>query len=100
MVRDIGLAEELAQDALVVALEQWPRSGIPDKPGAWLMATARHRAIDHIRHARLLERKHQQLGHELEQDFHEDVDDPIGDDLLRLMFVACHPILPSESRVA
>jgi len=103
MVRDVGLAEELAQDALVAALEQWPRSGIPDKPGAWLMAAAKHRAIDRLRRAKLIERKHAELGRELEAegegatpDFDAAVDDDIGDDLLRL----CHPVLSTEARVA
>jgi RNA polymerase sigma-70 factor, ECF subfamily len=107
IVRDVGLAEELAQDALLAALEQWPRSGIPDKPGAWLMATAKHRAIDRLRHHKLAERKHAELGRELD-DEHESalariedaLDDDIGDDLLRLMFTACHPVLSTESRVA
>jgi len=107
MVRDVGLAEELAQDALVAALEQWPKSGIPDKPGAWLMATAKHRAIDRLRRAKLIERKHTQLGHELETrgegitpDLDAALDDDIGDDLLRLIFTACHPVLSTEARVA
>src|SRR5690242_3976075 len=107
IVRDVGRAEELAQDALVAALEQWPVEGIPDRPGAWLMATAKHRAIDQIRRNALLERKHEQLGHELEEqqartglDLTADFDDTIGDDLLRLLFTACHPILPPEARVA
>jgi RNA polymerase sigma factor (sigma-70 family) len=107
MVRDVGLAEELAQDALVAALEQWPESGIPDNPGAWLMAAAKHRAIDHFRRNRLLERKHEELGREIEMrqeaavaDFDAAIDDNIGDDLLRLVFTACHPMLSSEARVA
>ncbi len=107
MVRDIGRAEELAQDALVAALEQWPASGVPANPGAWLMATAKHRAIDHLRRNKLLERKHVELGLELEsrQDnaVHEmeaALDDDVGDDLLRLVFTACHPVLSSEARVA
>ena len=105
MVRDVGLAEELAQDALVSALEQWPRSGIPDKPGAWLMAAAKHRAIDRIRRAKLIERKHEELGREIEAEAAEPdldaaLDDDIGDDLLRLMFTACHPVLATEARVA
>jgi RNA polymerase sigma-70 factor (ECF subfamily) len=107
VVRDVGVAEELAQDALVAALEQWPQSGIPDNPGAWLMATARHRAIDAIRRRKMLDRKHEQIGHELEseQEFGpsdpaEAIDDDIGDDLLRLMFTACHPVLATEARVA
>jgi RNA polymerase sigma-70 factor, ECF subfamily len=107
MVRDIGLAEDLAQDALVAALEQWPESGVPDKPGAWLMATAKHRAIDLLRRQTLLERKHEELGRESEirqkqsaPDLDAVMDDDVGDDLLRLIFTACHPILPAESRVA
>ena len=107
MVRDVGLAEELAQDALVAALEQWPESGIPDNPGAWLMATAKHRAIDRLRRSKLLERKHQELGREIEArqetavaDLEAAIDDDVGDDLLRLIFTACHPVLSSEGRVA
>jgi RNA polymerase sigma factor (sigma-70 family) len=106
IVRDVGLAEDLAQDALVAALEQWPESGIPEKPGAWLMATAKHRAIDHFRRNTRMERKHEELGRELEQkemavpDFEAALDDDVGDDLLRLVFTACHPVLPTESRVA
>jgi RNA polymerase sigma-70 factor, ECF subfamily len=107
MLREVGLAEELAQDALVAALEQWPRSGIPVKPGAWLMAAAKNRAIDRLRRARLIERKHQELGHQLETagdgetpDLDAALDDDIGDDLLRLMFTACHPVLSTEARVA
>jgi len=107
IVRDVGRAEELAQDALVAALEQWPTEGIPEKPGAWLMATAKHRAIDQIRRNVLLERKHEQLGHELQEqqaqtglDLSAELDDSIGDDLLRLVFTACHPILSEEARVA
>ena len=107
IVRDVGLAEELAQDALVVALEKWPESGVPDKPGAWLMAAAKHRAIDHLRRKKLLERKHEELGRELEAqqeaavaDLDRRVDDEIGDDLLRLVFIACHPVLSTEARVA
>ena len=107
MVRDVGLAEELAQDALVAALEQWPESGVPDNPGAWLTAAAKHRAIDHFRRNKLLERKHVELGRELEirqedavADFDAAIDDDIGDDLLRLVFTACHPVLSSEARVA
>jgi RNA polymerase sigma factor (sigma-70 family) len=107
LVRDVGVAEELAQDALVTALEQWPRSGIPDNPGAWLMATAKHRAIDHLRRERMLARKHEVLGHELEMEqrtnggkVEASADDEIGDDLLRLMFVACHPLLSTEARTA
>ncbi|MET4568175.1 RNA polymerase sigma factor [Rhodanobacter soli] len=107
MLRDVGLAEELAQDALVVALEQWPNTGVPDNPGAWLMTTAKHRAIDRLRRSKLLERKHLELMHELEAEQEQQVsvveaalDDHIGDDLLRLMFTACHPVLPIDARVA
>ena len=105
MLRDVGRAEELAQDALVAALEQWPRSGVPDNPGAWLMATAKHRAIDVLRRDALLVRKHQELGHELEDAHGGDeieiaFEDDVGDDLLRLMFTACHPLLSTEARVA
>ena len=103
---DIGLAEELAQDALVAALERWPESGIPDNPGAWLMATAKHRAIDRLRRGKLLDRKHGELGHEMAElelsmpDLEAALDDDVGDDLLRLMFSACHPLLSTEARVA
>jgi RNA polymerase sigma-70 factor (ECF subfamily) len=106
IVRDVGLAEELAQDALVTALERWPESGVPDNPGAWLMAAAKHRAIDHLRRNKLLERKHEELARELEAqektvpDFDAALDDDIGDDLLRLVFTACHPVLSTEARVA
>jgi len=107
VVRDIGLAEDLAQEALVVALEQWPESGIPQNPGAWLMATARHRAIDLLRRGRRLERKHDELRRELEArqdaaaaDAGAAIDDDVGDNLLRLIFTACHPVLPPASRVA
>jgi RNA polymerase sigma-70 factor (ECF subfamily) len=107
IVRDVGLAEELAQDALVVALEQWPQSGVPDKPGAWLMATAKHRAIDLVRRRKLLERKHAEIGRELEAaqeaampDLDTALDDDVGDDLLRLVFTACHPLLSTEARAA
>lgn len=106
MVRDVGLAEELAQDALVAALERWPESGIPENPGAWLMATAKHRAIDVLRRNQLLERKHQELGYELEAqemtvpDMEAAIDDEVGDDLLRLVFISCHPVLSREARVA
>jgi RNA polymerase sigma factor (sigma-70 family) len=107
IVRDVGLAEELAQDALVAALQQWPDSGIPDNPGAWLMATAKHRAIDMFRRNKRLERKHQELGRELQArqemavpDFYAALDDDIGDDLLRLVFISCHPVLSTEARVA
>lgn len=107
LVRDVGLAEELAQDALVVALERWPQSGIPDNPGAWLMATAKHRAIDLLRRKSLHERKQEELGREARvrqeaaaADLDAAIDDPVGDDLLRLVFVACHPVLSREARVA
>jgi RNA polymerase sigma factor (sigma-70 family) len=106
MVRDVGLAEDLAQDALVVALEQWPSQGIPRNPAAWLMTTAKHRAIDRLRRAKLLDRKHQELGHsqralELAMpDFERASDSALGDDLLRLIFTACHPVLTSDARVA
>jgi RNA polymerase sigma factor (sigma-70 family) len=105
-VRDIGLAEDLAHDALVAALEQWPASGVPRNPGAWLMAAAKHRAIDAFRRARRLERKHDALQYEIESqrgappDLDAALDDDVGDDLLRLVFTACHPVLPTESRVA
>jgi RNA polymerase sigma-70 factor, ECF subfamily len=107
IVRDVGLAEELAQDALVAALERWPESGVPDNPGAWLMATAKHRAIDQLRRHKRLERKHEELGHEIEvqrelsvPDLDAAIDDDVGDDLLRLMLTACHPVLSTEARVA
>jgi RNA polymerase sigma factor (sigma-70 family) len=107
MLRDVGQAEELAQDALVTALERWPETGVPDNPGAWLMTTAKHRAIDQLRRNKLLERKHEQLGYEMEAEQGEhglesamDLDDDIGDDLLRLIFTACHPVLSVEARVA
>ena len=106
IVRDVGLAEELAQDALVAALEQWPESGVPDNPGAWLMATAKHRAIDLLRRRERLERKYEQLGRELEleepaePDLDAALDDDIGDDLLSLVFTACHPVLSTDARVA
>ncbi len=107
IVRDVGLAEELAQDALVAALEQWPESGVPDNPGAWLMATAKHRAIDELRRGKLQARKHEVLGHELAArqgmaapDLDAAIDDDIGDDLLRLVFTSCHPVLSTEARVA
>ncbi len=107
IVRDVGLAEELAQDALVAALEQWPESGIPDNPGAWLMATAKHRAIDMFRRNKRLQSKHEELGRELQTrqemavaDFDAALDDDIGDDLLRLIFISCHPVLSTEARVA
>ena len=111
VVRDVGLAEELAQDALVTALEHWPRSGVPDNPAAWLMTAAKRRALDHLRHQKLAAEKHEQIGHELEAqealivpDFVDALDaaraDEIGDDLLRLIFTACHPVLGTEARVA
>jgi RNA polymerase sigma-70 factor (ECF subfamily) len=107
MVRDIALAEEFAHDALVAALEQWPASGVPDNPGAWLMATAKHRAIDQVRRQKLAQRKQEEIGREFQMardDAQADVDamldDDVGDDLLRLMFTACHPVLSTESRVA
>ena len=106
-VRDVSLAEDLAQDALVAALERWPESGIPDNPGAWLMAAAKHRAIDTFRRTKLLERKHEELGREVDArqeaavaSLESAIDDHVGDDLLRLIFVACHPVLTSEARVA
>ncbi len=105
MVRDVGRAEDLAQDALVAALEKWPESGVPDNPGAWLMAAAKRRAIDQFRRDAMLERKHAELGRELEErleppDLDAALDDDVGDDLLRLMFTACHPVLSMEARVA
>jgi len=106
LVRDVGLAEDLAQDALVAALERWPETGVPDNPGAWLMATAKHRAIDQLRRRSMLDRKHEQLGHELTEwhhvapDLDAAIDDAVGDDLLRLIFIACHPVLSTEARVA
>jgi RNA polymerase sigma factor (sigma-70 family) len=107
IVRDVGVAEDLAQDALVAALERWPESGVPEKPGAWLMAAAKHRAIDHLRRNRRLERKHEELGREQDErqeraapDPDAALDDPVGDDLLRFMFVCCHPVLATEARVA
>ncbi|HSU95747.1 MAG TPA: RNA polymerase sigma factor [Gemmatimonadaceae bacterium] len=107
MVRDVGLAEDLAQDALVAALEQWPESGVPDNPGAWLMATAKRRAIDAMRHGKIVERKQDDVGREIEAqrgatavDLDAAIDDDVGDDLLRLVFISCHPVLSSEARVA
>jgi RNA polymerase sigma-70 factor, ECF subfamily len=107
LVRDIGLAEDLAQEALVAALEQWPESGVPDNPGAWLMATARHRAIDRLRRAEVHERKTRELGREAEirgetddPDLEAQIDDPFDDDLLRLVFTTCHPVLSADARVA
>lgn len=108
LVRDVGLAEELAQEALVVALEKWPSAGVPDNPGAWLMTTARNRGLDHLRRQQLLTRKHQELGHTMDalqderagRDVDARLDDPVGDDLLRLMFICCHPVLSTDGRVA
>ncbi|HEX3102899.1 MAG TPA: RNA polymerase sigma factor [Terriglobales bacterium] len=106
VVRELGMAEDLAQDALVAALEQWPKSGVPDNPGAWLMATAKHRAIDSFRRQQLLVRKHEELGRDVEArqmaipDFNANLDDNIGDDLLNLMFISCHPVLSTEARTA
>jgi RNA polymerase sigma-70 factor (ECF subfamily) len=107
LVRDVGLAEDLAQEALVAALEQWPESGVPDNPGAWLMATARHRAIDRLRRAEVHERKTQELGREIElrggveaPDLEAEIDDPFDDDILRLIFTTCHPVLSTDARVA
>ena len=107
IVGDIGVAEDLAQDALVAALEQWPAAGVPDNPGAWLMATAKHRAIDHLRRGKMQARKHEHLGRELDERqvspearFADAIDDQVGDDLLSLIFTACHPVLTTEARVA
>src|SRR5215470_16187362 len=107
VTRDVGIAEDLAQDALLAALEQWPESGIPEKPGAWLMVAAKHRAVDLFRRNKLLERKHEELGREIESELYgmaaeleAAIDDPVGDDLLRLVFICCHPVLSSEARVA
>lgn len=107
MVRDVGVAEEVAQDALVAALEQWPSSGVPNNPGAWLMAIAKRRAIDHFRRNKRVERKHEELGYEAASRQDESaaeleaaMDDHVGDDLLRLMFISCHPVLSTEARVA
>ena len=107
MVRDVGLAEEFAQEALVAALKQWPGEGVPANPGAWLMATAKRRAFDHFRRNKMLQRKHEQIGRELEIDGEgftpdpdEALDDHVGDDLLRLVFISCHPVLSPEARVA
>jgi RNA polymerase sigma factor (sigma-70 family) len=104
LVRDVGLAEELAQDALVIALEEWPRTGVPDNPGAWLTTTARHHAINLLRRKAMMEAKHQELGHEQAEaaapDLDAALDDQVGDDLLSLIFTACHPILSTEARVA
>jgi len=107
MVRDVGVAEEMAQDALVAALEQWPTSGVPNNPGAWLMTIAKRRAIDYFRRNQRVERKHEELGYELESrqddsaaELDAALDDEVGDDLLRLMFISCHPVLSTEARVA
>ena len=106
IVRDVGLAEDLAQDSFVAALEQWPDSGIPEKPAAWLMATAKHRAIDRLRRSKLAERKHEVIGRELEAlqdrtpDLESAIDDEVGDDVLRLVFMSCHPVLTVDARVA
>jgi RNA polymerase sigma-70 factor (ECF subfamily) len=107
IVGDVGAAEDLAQDALLIALERWPESGVPNNPGAWLMATAKHRAIDLLRKRSLVERKHELLGHELEArqeaavpDIDAAIDDQVGDDLLRLIFTTCHPVLSPEARAA
>lgn len=111
MLRDVGVAEELAQEALIAALERWPQDGLPDKPGAWLMTTARNRALDHLRAAAMQQRKHEELAREQEtlglavvpdhaDSFDERRADDIGDELLRLIFIACHPVLPREARLA
>src|SRR6202171_4402360 len=107
IVRDVGVAEELAQDALLAALERWPETGVPDNPGAWLMATAKNRASGRLRRGRLLDRKHEELGREIDArggpgapDLDAAIDDDIGDDLLRLVFTACHPVLSTDARVA
>src|SRR5581483_1871223 len=107
MVRDVGLAEDLAQDALMTALERWPESGVPDNPGAWLMTAAKHRAIDLLRRNKLIERKHEAIAYETEGEMADGkseletmLDDDIGDDLLRLIFTACHPVLSAEARAA
>jgi RNA polymerase sigma factor (sigma-70 family) len=106
IVRDVGIAEDLAQDALVAALEQWPKSGVPENPGAWLMAAAKHRAMDYFRRTALLGRKHEELAREFTTkemavpDFNAALDDDVGDDLLRLVFVSCHPVLSTEARAA
>ncbi|MDZ4866303.1 MAG: RNA polymerase sigma factor [Alphaproteobacteria bacterium] len=106
VVRDVGVAEELAQDALVAALKQWPETGVPDNPGAWLMAAAKHRAIDRLRHKTMLDRKHEEVARDLAEkelampDLDSALDDHVGDDLLRLLFVSCHPVLSTEARVA
>jgi RNA polymerase sigma factor (sigma-70 family) len=102
ITRDVGAAEELAQDALVTALEKWPVIGVPDNPGAWLMTTGKHRALDRIRHAKRVERKHEEMGRPVAErpDIEASLDDVVGDDMLRLVFTACHPVLSPEARVA
>ncbi len=107
VVRDVGLAEELAQDSLVAALEQWPSAGVPDNPAAWLMATAKHRGIDRLRRRKMLDRKHEELSRDLDArqvsaaaDLDAALDDDVGDDLLRLIFTACHPVIPTDGRIA
>src|SRR5580698_2294872 len=106
MLRDVPLAEDLTQEALLAALEHWPAAGVPEKPGAWLMATAKHRALDHLRRSRMLAHKHDIVARDLEQeqqampDLDSALDDDIGDELLRLIFTACHPLLPREARAA
>jgi predicted RNA polymerase sigma factor len=105
MLRDVPLAEDLTQEALLAALERWPVTGVPERPGAWLMATAKRRAIDHIRHGRMLVRKHELIARDIEEeqampDLDSALDDDIGDEMLRLIFTACHPRLPRESRAA
>ncbi|HTC22693.1 MAG TPA: sigma-70 family RNA polymerase sigma factor, partial [bacterium] len=107
MTRDVGLAEDFAQEALVAALEKWPQTGIPENPGAWLMTASKNRALDLFRRKAMLERKHNELGKELDErmeraweEFGEGMDDDIGDDMLRLVFISCHPVLPPEGRVA
>jgi RNA polymerase sigma factor (sigma-70 family) len=107
MVRDVGVAEDLAQDALVAALDQWPQSGVPDNPGAWLTAAAKNRAVDYFRRNAMIERKHEEIGYTIEthrenavEELHASIDDDIGDDLLRLIFTACHPVLSPDARVA
>src|ERR1051325_667515 len=106
LVHDVGLAEDLAGEALVAALEQWPESGVPDNPGAWLMVAAKNRAINVLRRNKLLNQKHEELGHLEAQremavpDLEGAIDDDVGDDMLRLVFISCHPVLPIEARVA
>lgn len=106
MVRDVGIAEDLAQEALLIALEQWPKAGVPDNPGAWLMATAKHRALDLLRRRTMLDRKHEELGRDVAEremavpDLESAIDEPVSDDLLRLVFISCHPVLSTEARAA